>query len=215
MDSSKNRKRTHNFDVEETEFLLECISECADIIENKTNESKSVNVKHSAWDAIGEAFKSSPNLEKRSKEQLYDKWRNLKAYTSRDPSCLIAQLEYQVRDLESQLSYGWQAYEQQAAQISALAAENLSLKEENVEKSRNLDDLVEENQKVKSENDKLVHIIDARSTGIKNLQNSTSHHDDEPDDELNNVKTDYIKVLQDLDSVRKEHEDLLLLLADQ
>uniref|UniRef100_A0A915HXK0 Regulatory protein zeste n=1 Tax=Romanomermis culicivorax TaxID=13658 RepID=A0A915HXK0_ROMCU len=54
------------------------ISECANTIENKTTDSKSANVKKSAWDAIEEAFKSNPNVKKCSKEQLYDKWRNLK-----------------------------------------------------------------------------------------------------------------------------------------
>uniref|UniRef100_A0A915IPZ4 Regulatory protein zeste n=1 Tax=Romanomermis culicivorax TaxID=13658 RepID=A0A915IPZ4_ROMCU len=68
------------FDVEETKFLLECTSERADTIENIKTDSKSVYAKNSAWDVIEEAFKSNANVKKRSKEQIYDKWRNLKVY---------------------------------------------------------------------------------------------------------------------------------------
>uniref|UniRef100_A0A915JPS1 Regulatory protein zeste n=1 Tax=Romanomermis culicivorax TaxID=13658 RepID=A0A915JPS1_ROMCU len=76
--SAKNRERNFNFDVEETEFLLQCISERVDTIENKKTDLKSMHAKSSSWNAIEEAFSINPNVKKRSKEQLFDKWRNLK-----------------------------------------------------------------------------------------------------------------------------------------
>uniref|UniRef100_A0A915K1R9 Uncharacterized protein n=1 Tax=Romanomermis culicivorax TaxID=13658 RepID=A0A915K1R9_ROMCU len=79
MDSAENRERIYNFGVKETKFSWNAFPNVVTLLKIEKTDSKSVLAKSSALDAIEEAFKSSPNVKKCSKEQLYDNWRNLKA----------------------------------------------------------------------------------------------------------------------------------------
>jgi hypothetical protein len=79
MESEKKlRGKATNFDCEEIEFLFACVAERLDQIENKKSDAKSTNTKNLAWASIETAFRDNPNVKDRSKQQLADKWKNLK-----------------------------------------------------------------------------------------------------------------------------------------
>lgn len=126
----------------------------------------------------------------------------------------MTQLEAQVRDLESQLTYGWQAYERQSEQLSSQVAENARVKLEL--------------EQAKDAQWQYWRQIEQLQSDVANLQQySLQLQQQQPattadNFDVNEIKRDYdtiltekAKITKDLVDMKKEHDDLLVLLADQ
>uniref|UniRef100_A0A915KXC2 Regulatory protein zeste n=1 Tax=Romanomermis culicivorax TaxID=13658 RepID=A0A915KXC2_ROMCU len=78
MSTDKKKDRDSNFSVFETNYLIECVSEHLNILENKKTDSNTTKSKKDSWNAIAKAFKENPDCKPRIPAQLESKWKNLK-----------------------------------------------------------------------------------------------------------------------------------------
>lgn len=72
------KKRNANFSNLEINFLLECVGNHKDVLENKKTDQVKSKAKKRAWQQISEAFEQNIECSSRISSQLEDKWRNLK-----------------------------------------------------------------------------------------------------------------------------------------
>uniref|UniRef100_A0A915IRT8 Regulatory protein zeste n=1 Tax=Romanomermis culicivorax TaxID=13658 RepID=A0A915IRT8_ROMCU len=77
------REKATNFDCEEIEFLSACVAQNVHHIENEKTDQSLTKAKNASWEAIEFAFRYNPNVKDRSRQQLADKWKNLKQSIAR------------------------------------------------------------------------------------------------------------------------------------
>jgi len=110
-------------------------------------------------------------------------------------------LEAQLKDLETQLNYGWQAYEGQGQQLTAMTAQ--------YEQSKQQADYHQQwSQYWQSEFEKL-------STSIAEKENNTPVAVPVQQQQNSANEEELTSMVNELTNLRKEQEDLLVLCADQ
>ena len=73
----------HFFSVYEKSLLTEFVMEYKDILENKKNDSKSIELKNSTWNLLAEQFNSQVGVQTRDCKQLRKCWENIKSRAKR------------------------------------------------------------------------------------------------------------------------------------
>ncbi|VDP12211.1 unnamed protein product [Soboliphyme baturini] len=144
-------------------------------------------------------------------KQQCDAWQShaLCQGASSDPSGMLQTLSAEVRELESQLVFGWQAYENLNQQLSATMNENCSLKSQLEQLNATIQNLQQENSKTM--------VAAELEKQTREVETSTEAQDEEKKLEAaaEESKKKAETAISDLNSLRKEQEDLLMLLADQ
>lgn len=79
---SEKKKREPNFSSMECEFLVECLYELRESIENKKTDHASSQAKKKGWDRVAQMFKENPDCQTRTVSQLENKWKDLKKVSS-------------------------------------------------------------------------------------------------------------------------------------
>lgn len=123
--------------------------------------------------------------------------------------------------METQLSYGWQAYEQQTGQVSTYAADNARLKLELDQSKdsqwqywRQIEQLQTELANTRQQQEQLqlqqqTHHHESNNTGDINLELQELKRN------LDESLAERTRLSKDLVDIKKEQDDLLVLLADQ
>uniref|UniRef100_F1KV47 General vesicular transport factor p115 n=1 Tax=Ascaris suum TaxID=6253 RepID=F1KV47_ASCSU len=150
-------------------------------IENDRKQAEQPQIEH--FRSIAEQWQT----EAHRYQQWAEQWQQYQiAQLPNAEEVVVQQLSAQVKQLEEQLTYGWQSFEVQGASLAQTSAQ-----------------LVEANRKI---HDLEVQLAAAMSNAAAVDDSQTSNQDG-----LHNKGSDD----EELASLKKEHEDLLVLLADQ